>query len=396
MTQPLTLGLPLIGGGEWTGGEAYLRNMVGIIAHELEGQLTARLFLSPQQAERLGGSLDRLLGRPPIVDPALGTEGRNRQLLRTLLAGTNERLGQLYLQSDVDVAWESNVFLGRRFPRPILSWIWDFQHRRLPHLFPRQEWWRREIGFRFKTGSQRTIMLSSEDARRDCETLYPAARGRTTVVRFAIDLDPIKPLQRRAEILARYNLPERFIYMPNQFWAHKNHGLVCAALAMLQRDGLMGQALPIIMTGHTEDPRAPGYFVHLMSSAAEAGVLSHFRYLGLVPYEDVLALNAACDSLINPSLCEGWSTTVEEAKALGSRVLLADIAVHREQAPEAVFFNPNDATELAARLLEVARGAPHVRADVEILRLAHQKRRAIYAEALLQACRTARSRGAPV
>ncbi len=37
-------------------------------------------------------------------------------------------------------------------------------------------------------------------------------------------------------------------------------------------------------------------------------------------------------ALINPSQFEGWSTTVEEAKSLGVKMLLSDLEVHKEQA----------------------------------------------------------------
>jgi hypothetical protein len=56
--------------------------------------------------------------------------------------------------------------------------------------------------------------------------------------------------------------------------------------------------------------------------------------------------------ILNPSLFEGWSTTVEECKSMGKRVLLSDIAVHREQAPgRAIYFDPYNANELADHIL---------------------------------------------
>jgi hypothetical protein len=53
-------------------------------------------------------------------------------------------------------------------------------------------------------------------------------------------------------------------------------------------------------------------------------------------------------AIIQPSLFEGWSTVVEDAKALNKWILLSDIAVHREQIKENVdFFNPKKPIELA-------------------------------------------------
>ena len=75
-------------------------------------------------------------------------------------------------------------------------------------------------------------MLSSEDARRDAERFYPASRGRTVVVRFAV-LPPEVDLRDPARVLGTYGLPARFLYLPNQFWKHKNHAVIVEALAWL-------------------------------------------------------------------------------------------------------------------------------------------------------------------
>jgi glycosyltransferase involved in cell wall biosynthesis len=63
----------------------------------------------------------------------------------------------------------------------------------------------------------------------------------------------------------------------------------------------------------------------------------------------VFALMRACTALINPSLSEGWSTSVEEAKSLGVPMLLSDLRVHREQAGDrADYFDPAVAGQLAS------------------------------------------------
>ena len=73
--------------------------------------------------------------------------------------------------------------------------------------------------------------------------------------------------------------------------------------------------------------------------------------LGLVPRSDVIALMRYSRALINPSFFEGWSTTVEEAKSTGKRIILSDIDVHKEQnPPDGVFFNPKDPKDLAEKM----------------------------------------------
>ena len=64
-------------------------------------------------------------------------------------------------------------------------------------------------------------MLSSESALRDCKVFYPAVAGRASVVRFASRPPGELLTQNPAEVTALYELPERFFYLPNQFWRHK-------------------------------------------------------------------------------------------------------------------------------------------------------------------------------
>ena len=53
-------------------------------------------------------------------------------------------------------------------------------------------------------------------------------------------------------------------------------------------------------------------------------------------------------AVIQPSLFEGWSTVVEDARCLGKKMILSDFPVHLEQdPPESVFFDRNSPEQLA-------------------------------------------------
>lgn len=115
----------------------------------------------------------------------------------------------------------------------------------------------------------------------------------------------------------------------------------------------------VVFTGSEKDRRNPGHFVSLKQSIAESRLEAHTALLGLVPFEHLYALMRQSIAIMNPSLFEGWSTTVEEAKSLGKKVLLSDIPVHREQMPPgAVYFNPNDPQDLAWRMSETWEETP--------------------------------------
>ena len=56
--------------------------------------------------------------------------------------------------------------------------------------------------------------------------------------------------------------------------------------------------------------------------------------------------------IINPSKFEGWSSSVEQAKSMGKKVILSNINIHKEQNPDrGVYFNADDNKKLANILM---------------------------------------------
>lgn len=388
---PIRLAFPLIGRGAWTGGYVYLKNTLRLIRSRLPDRIEASVFLSPREFDLHGQDLAPLVEDRLIVDRSIGTSGRGLSLASAIATGRDLKLERLLESAGFDVVFETASFYGSRFSIPVLSWIPDLQHRYMPEMFSRANWWRRDLGFRAQVRGTRTLMASSETAARDMGRFYPEAVGRMHVVPFAIELDIASQMRRIVEVRQAYGLPERFLYLPNQFWKHKNHETVIQALEQLKSNSQLDQILPIVLSGLNKDPRNPDHFEMLMNRASSSGVASHFRYLGLIPYENVLALAAGCERLINPSHFEGWSTPIEEAKALGAPLLLSDIAIHREQAPHAQFFAPDSASKLAEALLACSLEPPPAREAVDDLITIQRKRIDMHASRLLNAVQAAAS-----
>ena len=59
-------------------------------------------------------------------------------------------------------------------------------------------------------------------------------------------------------------------------------------------------------------------------------------------------------SIIQPSLFEGWSTIVEEARSIGKNIILSDLEVHKEQNySNSIFFKRNSYKDLAKKIEKV-------------------------------------------
>ena len=341
----------------WTGGYHYFVNLFRVLRKHGSGSIRPIVFVGDDS-----NPPDAL----PIIDHVaqivrsadFSATRVPWRLVNALLSGSDGAAARAYRRHGVEVAFESARYHGWRFPFPTIAWLPDFQHRRLPHVFSRKAWLQREIGFRAQIASARVILLSSQASRRECETYYPGSRPRLCVVPFAVELPPeaLRPVDDAGR---RYGLPARYFYLPNQFWAHKNHGVVIEAVKLLQQRGVQAT---VAASGALADYRRPGLLRELEARVAALGIGDRFRFLGLVPRTDVYALMREAVALVNPSLSEGWSTVVEEARSLDVPMVLSDIEVHREQAGDcAVFFDPHS-PEAAAGALEAMLARPAGRA----------------------------------
>lgn len=335
----------LIGGRDWTGGRNYLVNLIRSLVTYCPGTVTPVLFCGNDLVDGDTDPFDSLPGVEIVHSAAFNRSRSLVSLARAIALGVDGPVEKMLIEQDIDAVFEVAKFYGRNLRMPAIAWLPDFQHRHLPHLFSHAAQLKRELGFRAQISAGRTMMLSSEDARLDCERFYPITRGRTHAVRFAVPPVQRSDLEAARVIADGYGLPANFFYMPNQFWVHKNHRVVIEAIAILKK---LNCEVVVVASGGSRDPRDPQHYKRLMDRVEALGIKENFKSLGLIPYPHLGALMQASAAVINPSLFEGWSTTIEEARALATPLILSDISVHQEQAGgNAIYFQPTSAESLA-------------------------------------------------
>jgi glycosyltransferase involved in cell wall biosynthesis len=365
----------LMSGRNWTGTGVfnYFVNLAHVLAEHAHDRVQPVFFGG---TDAIAANFEPFAAIPgvQVVLTAEFDESRKGQRLRqALLTGCDRAAAHSFRKHRIDVAFEYTQFFGWRFPFPSVAWLTDFQHRRLKELFSFRAYWKRDLGFRAQILCGRHIMLSSDDSLRDCEMFFPQSIGRTSTVRFAVRPPHVSNYDGARAIAHGYNLPEHFFYLPNQFWKHKNHRTVIEALHILKRQG---HDLVVAASGKPEDYRHSHHYEKLQSLVDTHRLTDNFRFLGMVPREHVFALMRACTALVNPSLSEGWSTTVEEAKLLGVPMLLSNLRVHMEQAGDSArFFDPHAAEQLASLMAQHKNLPAASRQDMEKLAIAASKNR---------------------
>jgi glycosyltransferase involved in cell wall biosynthesis len=262
---------------------------------------------------------------------------------------------------------------------PTIGWIPDFQHVRLPEFFSKDEIAGRDKQFRNMCQYCSAIIVSSFDAQADLCRFDANCKSKTRVLQFVVSSAKANlALPSLRELKSKFQFSGKYFLLPNQFWKHKNHQVIIEALGLLVSEN---KKVLILSTGNTKDYRHPEFFESLLARIKELNVGNCFIPLGLVSSDDLAALMLHSSAIINPSLFEGWSTTVEEAKSLGKQVVLSDIPVHREQNPPlANYFLPDDANGLAATLWKLWNSPDKDEIEnIESARLATELRRIEFA-----------------
>jgi glycosyltransferase involved in cell wall biosynthesis len=200
-------------------------------------------------------------------------------------------------------------------------------------------------------------VASSKAVLDDYRRLYPNASNPTKVLQFATILPNIDT-ENTQIVCLKYGIRIPYFIAPNQFWIHKNHQVVLDAALLLKKQEV---SFLIVFTGKEADYRYPTYTQDLKKFVIDNDLSDCVYFLGFIPRIDQLVLMKNAIAVLQPSLFEGWSTVVEDTKAINQRIILSDLPVHREQCTQNVtFFPPLDASILSEYLKAYMLDAPPV------------------------------------
>jgi glycosyltransferase involved in cell wall biosynthesis len=343
---------------EYTGGLNYIKNLLYAVSLVNNGRIDPYIFMSAGIEEDLARELAPLatVVRTPVLERNSPWWYLDRVLFKVF--GSQPLVKRELGKRAIQVVSHAVQSSGIGAPFRVISWLPDFQFLHLPHFFPELKVGAEIRRTRKSIEKSDATILSSHAAYKDFCSIAPAeCVARAHVLQFVSQPDSglgvVDDAAGKAAIERKYGFTGRYFYLPNQFWAHKNHWVVFKAVAELKARGI---DVLVICTGNLNDYRlkGTGHVDSLRKFIVDNSLERNVLILGLLPYQDVLFLMRNCVAVINPSRFEGWSSTVEEAKSIGKSVLLSDIAVHREQNPmDGRYFDPDNDNDLACKMLEV-------------------------------------------
>ncbi len=348
MGKKLKIGLIFSYDENWIGGTYYIMNIIKML-NQLENDKKPFLQIISYKKEDFNEILK--LNYPFIefilVNKSLPVFFKILNKISRLINSKNFISKSRHLKK-VEVLFPSSFESEFNSVKRKIFWIPDFQEHFLPNFFNADEVESRKK-YQAKIAEQNFIIFSSSDALNSFSTFYPNSIIKKYVFNFVSILPNYSILELR-DVLHKHNLTkEKYFFSPNQFWEHKNHKVILNAIKKLKKTKKLD--FQVYFSGKEYDYRNPTYFQSLKDFVTENGIEDNIKFLGFIDRVDQICLMNNALGIIQPSLFEGWSSVVEDAKALNQNIIASDLAVHKEQLLEkAFYFNPKNEDSLIKQL----------------------------------------------
>lgn len=349
MGKKIRLGLLLESDENWIGGRYYILNLISALNTLPEQDRPKIVLLSRNENDlidaRKTGYSDISFSNPFNYKRNFWEAVLNKAVK---LIFKKAIFDKRITHKQIDVLFPAKDYECFNLIQNKIYWFPDFQHIHFPDLFSSDELKRRVVMLKEIAESNKDLILSSNSSKEDWESLKLLTNGKVYTIPFAVS-HPLFDDLNIDHLYKEFNIDREYFLISNQFWKHKNHLLVLKAAAILQ---IQNPDYQFVFTGKEGDYHTDGYFKTLIDFIDQNGLKDRIKFLGLIDRRKQLKLMKHAKAVIQPSLFEGWSTVIEDAKAIGKIIIVSDIPVHREQISlGCYFFDPYKETDLANKIL---------------------------------------------
>lgn len=262
---------------------------------------------------------------------------------------------QVYADIDLFISPATSVYPHVFLKKPFIFTLHDMQEKYYPHAFSRTERFKRELRNQALTRAAKAVICESNYVKQDIMNFLGASGDKVAVIQSPppefLRSYAAKP-ENFAAVQRKYALPKRYIFYPAQCWFHKNHLKLVEAFNIIVND--TDEDVTLILSGSQQD-----YYPQLMAKIQALNLGHRVKHLGYIDYEDIPYLYKMAQMLVMPTLFESVSIPIYEAFALGVPVCCSNVVALPEQVGNAaLIFDPNDAADMADKMLQLLRDAP--------------------------------------
>ncbi|MEH2487050.1 glycosyltransferase [Bradyrhizobium sp. AZCC 2230] len=233
---------------------------------------------------------------------------------------------------------------------PFIITIFDGCHRDAPE-FPEVrtfgEFERREILFRLASTKAVAVIVNASELIDDLCRRYAMERERAICIPFSPSTYVSKSAPDAAAdaaVLAKYRLEPGYLFYPAQFWPHKNHVTLLAALALLRERGITER---LVLCGSNRSGRDK-----IDLSIGTYGLSDQISIIGFVESAELGALYRGASALVMPTYFGPTNLPPLEAWAVGTPVIYPE-AFKAQAGDAAILFDYDDPRSLADAIVSL-------------------------------------------
>lgn len=240
---------------------------------------------------------------------------------------------------------------------PFITSIPDMMHRYYPD-FPEYDWkarLTRDISYGYYAKNAVLVITDSNQGAKDVAKFLKTPINKTFSIPF-VPPDYIFEHRNMStadanKTLSRYNLPDKFLFYPAQFWHHKNHLRLIQSLALIKKEHEL--EIPLVLAGSSKG-QYQAMYEKIATEAEKLGLAGQIYYLGYVSDSEMAALYKKSAALVFPTLIGPTSIPPLEAIVMGTPVLCSNLFSMPEQLGDAaLLFNPFDVRDMAEKIFQI-------------------------------------------
>lgn len=264
--------------------------------------------------------------------------------------GSERVFQKIFEKHRIDIYW--SIIPGSITTKtPFITTVWDLEHRKhafFPEISADKQWKKREKMYRNILGQAVSIIVGTQEGKREIEKFYQIPSEHIRVLPLPIPSFAFAPSKNNDDyVLSKYGLKPGYLFYPAQFWPHKNHVCLLYALKFLYDNNNL--PLKLVFVGADK-----GNLKYVRNVVSNLGLSEHVHILGFISTEELIALYRNASALTFASYFGPDNLPPLEAFALGCPVIAAKVAGAEEQLGNAaLFFDPANSEQLAEQILSL-------------------------------------------
>ena len=233
--------------------------------------------------------------------------------------------------------------------------IWDLCHRdnvEFPEVKLKGEFENRELRINYAVKRAFSIIVDSEYGKNNLSKKYNIEAKRISVMPFEplLDIKENKEIPYSSDyIFKKYNIENKYIFYPAQFWPHKNHIYILRAINILEK--VHNIKLNIVFSGGDK-----GNKDKVRKFAIKTGINDQLIFTGFITNKELMSLYKYSLALVMPTFFGPTNIPPLEAFKIGVPVIYPDLDGLRDQVGDAALlmnlYDPNTLSDCLYKLIQ--------------------------------------------